>query len=135
MRVVRRLRRRAMRIMLVDDSRTMRRHQREILRQAGYDDIEETISGADALSRANSSPPHLIIVSGDLGPELDALAFVRAYRERGRKTPIIMVASSAERSSVLEAIEAGVNHYIVKPFAPETLSERVADLLTRFEAA
>ncbi|MDY7107249.1 MAG: response regulator [Planctomycetota bacterium] len=124
-----------MRIMLVDDSRTMRQHQREILRQAGHEDIDEASSGADALSKVASCPPQLIILSGDLAPDMDAITFVRTYRERGRKTPIIMVSSTAERSSVLEAIEAGVNHYIVKPFTPETLSERVADMLTRFEAA
>jgi two-component system chemotaxis response regulator CheY len=124
-----------MRILLVDDSKTMRQLQREILEEAGYTEIEEALAGADALTRAASNPPQLIIISGDLPPEMDGITFVKTYRARGRKTPIIMVASAAERSSVLEAIEAGVNHYIVKPFTPETLSERVTDILTRFEAA
>jgi two-component system chemotaxis response regulator CheY len=124
-----------MRILLVDDSTASRRLQREILEEAGFEDIEEALSGADALSRAASCPPQLIIVSGELPAEMDAIAFVRTYRARGRTTPIIVVASIAERSSVLEAIEAGVNHYIVKPFTPETLSERVSEILTPFEAA
>jgi len=122
------------RILLVDDSKTMRNIEKNVLAQAGYTEVEEAYDGPDGLSKAAVFKPQLIIVDGDM-PDMDGIAFVKAYRGQGDKTPIIMVASDAEKSRVLEAIEAGVNNYIIKPFTQETLSQRVSDTLARFEAA
>lgn len=123
-----------MRILLVDDSKAMRNIQKNVLAEAGYTEVEEAYDGQDALSKAAVFKPQLILVDGDM-PNMDGITFVKAYRGQGHRTPIIMVASDAEKSRVLEAIEAGVNNYIIKPFTPETLSQRVSDTLARFEAA
>lgn len=123
-----------MRIMLVDDLKTMRDLQKSTLEQAGYGEFAEACDGLEALSKAAVFRPQLIIVSGKL-PSMDGITFVKTCRERGHRTPIIMVASEADRSRVLEAIEAGVSSYIVKPFTPETLKQRVTEILARFEAA
>ena len=123
-----------MRILLVDDSKTMRNIQKNVLAEAGYTEVEEAYDGQDALSKAAVFKPQLTLVDGDM-PNMDGITFVKAYRGQGHKTPIIMVASDSEKSHVLEAIEAGVNNYIIKPFTPVTLSQRVSDTLARFEAA
>jgi two-component system chemotaxis response regulator CheY len=123
-----------MRIMLADDLKTMRDLLKNTLEQAGYSEFAEACDGPEALRKANTFRPQLIIVSGKL-PTMDGVTFVKTCRERGYRMPVIMVASEADRSRVLEAIEAGVSSYIIKPFTPETLRQRVAEILARFEAA
>jgi len=117
-----------MRIMLVDDLKTVRDLLRGTLEQAGYDEFEEACDGPEGLSKAVMFKPQLIIVSGRL-PTMDGIAFVSTWRDRGHRTPIIMVAAEADRSRVLEAIEAGVSSYIIKPFDGTTLAERIRQAL------
>jgi two-component system chemotaxis response regulator CheY len=62
---------------------------------------------------------------------MDGLAFVKAFRKANRTTPVIMVTNEASKARVLEAIQAGVNNYVVKPFAPETLTRRVRETLAK----
>jgi two-component system chemotaxis response regulator CheY len=62
---------------------------------------------------------------------MDGLAFVRAYRLRDKSTPIMMVTTEAEKSRVLDAIRAGVNNYVVKPFTPDLLAQRITETLAK----
>jgi two-component system chemotaxis response regulator CheY len=62
------------------------------------------------------------------------LTFVKQYRARGNKAPINMVTTEAEKSRVIDAIRAGVNSYMVKPFTPQTLTERITETLTKLAA-
>lgn len=123
-----------MRIMLVEDSKTMRNIQKNVLAKLGYDDVVEACDGQDALSKVDAFNPDLLLVDWNM-PNMDGLAFVKACRGRGRKTPIIMVATETEKSRVLEAIKAGVNNYVVKPFTPEALAQRVQETINRSRAA
>lgn len=119
-----------MRIMLIDDSRTMRTIQRNILTQLGYKEIEEACDGQDALSKVDAFNPDIILVDWNM-PNVDGISFVKQYRARGRKTPIVMVTTEAEKARVIEAIKAGVNNYVVKPFTPESLSARIQETLAK----
>lgn len=119
-----------MKILLVDDSRTMRNIQRNVLADLGYTDIIEAADGRDALSKAKATPPDLILLDWNM-PNMDGMSFLKAYRPTSPKTPIIMVTTEAEKTRILEAIKAGVNNYVVKPFAPETLSQRIGETLAR----
>ena len=122
-----------MKVMLVDDSKTMRNIQKGILTQLGYTDLEEACDGLDALSKVGAFQPELLLVDWNM-PNMDGLTFVKKYRELGHKTPIIMVTTEAEKSRVVEAIKAGVNNYVVKPFTPDLLGERIKETLARIAA-
>lgn len=123
-----------MRIMLVDDSKTMREFQRNILDQLGYSELEEACDGQDALSKLSAFNPELILVGWNM-PNMDGLTFVKNIRQQGIKTPIIMVTTESEKARVIEAIKAGVNNYVVKPFTPKQLSERVNETMAKAAAA
>lgn len=119
-----------MRILLVDDSKTMRNIQKSVLSQLGYTDIEEACDGQDALSKVGAFAPELLLVDWNM-PNMDGLTFVKTYRKADRTTPIIMVTTEAEKSRVIEAIKAGVNNYVVKPFTPDLLSQRIRETLAK----
>ena len=122
-----------MKVMLVDDSKTMRNIQKGILTQLGYTELEEACDGLDALSKVGAFQPELLLVDWNM-PNMDGLTFVKKYREQGNKAPIIMVTTEAEKSRVVEAIKAGVNNYVVKPFTPDLLGERIKETLARLAA-
>lgn len=119
--------------MLVDDSGTMRKIQRKILGQLGYQELEEACDGQDALDKVDAFNPDVILLDWNM-PNMDGLTFVKTYRGQGRKTPIIMVTTEADKSRVLEAVKAGVNNYVVKPFTPDQLAERLAQTLSKSAA-
>ncbi|MEL6498708.1 MAG: response regulator [Planctomycetota bacterium] len=119
-----------MKIMLIDDSKTMRNIQKSVLRQLGYTQIEEACDGQDALSKVGAFAPDLLLVDWNM-PNMDGLTFVKRYRQTDRTTPIIMVTTESEKSRVIEAIKAGVNNYVVKPFTPDVLSQRISETVSK----
>jgi len=123
-----------MRILLVDDSKTMRNIQRLALAKLGYTDIEEAKDGLDALSKVDAFNPELILLDWNM-PIMDGLTFVQTYRAKGKTVPIIMVTTEAEKSRVVDAIKAGVNSYVVKPFTQESFSQRVIETIGRISKA
>ncbi len=123
-----------MRVMLIDDSKTMRNIQKNVLSQLGYTDIEEAVDGQDALSKVDAFEPDLILVDWNM-PNMDGLTFVKTYRGKQRNTPLIMVTTEAEKARVIEAIKAGVNNYVTKPFTPDVLSQRIQETMSKAEAA
>jgi two-component system, chemotaxis family, chemotaxis protein CheY len=122
-----------MRVLLVDDSKTMRNIVKGVLATIGATAIEEAGDGQDALSRVDAFNPDLILLDWNM-PVMDGITFVRAYRGRKKTTPIIMVTTEAEKSRVMEAIQAGVNNYAVKPFTPESLSKIIASTMAKVGA-
>ena len=122
-----------MKVLLIDDSKTMRNIQRSILTQLGYEQIEEAVDGVDALEKVASFDPELILLDWNM-PNMDGITFIKEYRGSGAKIPVIMVTTEAEKSRVVEAIKAGVNNYVVKPFTPSVLGERIQETLGRMAA-
>jgi len=122
-----------MKILLVDDSKTMRNIQKGILSQMGYTEIEEATDGLDALSKVGGFTPDLILLDWNM-PNMDGLTFAKEYRCKGNKTPIIMVTTEAEKARVIEAIKAGVNNYVVKPFTPDILGQRIEETMSKAKA-
>lgn len=119
-----------MKIMLVDDSQTMRNVQKKILGQLGYSEIVEACDGQDALSKVGAAEPDIILLDWNM-PNMDGLSFLKAFRGRDKATPVVMVTTEAEKSRIIEAIKAGVNNYVVKPFTPEALSSKIQETLAR----
>ncbi|MEN0020996.1 MAG: response regulator [Planctomycetota bacterium] len=117
-----------MRVMLVDDSRTMRNVEKNILAQLGYSNVVEACDGQDALSKVAAAEPDLILLDWNM-PNMDGLTFLKNFRKTNQTCVVIMVTTEAEKARVVEAIKAGVNNYVVKPFTPEDLSARITETL------
>ncbi|MBZ0171106.1 MAG: response regulator [Phycisphaerales bacterium] len=122
-----------MKVMLIDDSKTMRNIQRTVLRQLGIEQVEEACDGHDALSKVGVFQPDLILVDWNM-PNMDGLSFIKVFRKQDKTTPLIMVTTEAEKSRVIEAIKAGVNNYLVKPFTPDLLSQRINETILKCAA-
>jgi two-component system chemotaxis response regulator CheY len=123
-----------MKILLIDDSKTMRNIQKSVLAQLGHTTVEEACDGQDALSKVGTYKPDLILVDWNM-PNMDGLTFVKTFRQTNKTTPMIMVTTEAEKARVIEAIKAGVNNYVVKPFTPDLLSQRINETLAKCQSA
>jgi two-component system chemotaxis response regulator CheY len=123
-----------MRIFIIDDSKTMRNIQKNTLTALGHSVFEEAGDGQDALSKVDAFGPDLILLDWNM-PIMDGITFARTYRAKGKTVPIIMVTTEAEKTRVVEAIKAGVNNYVVKPFTPESLAQKVNETMARFAKA
>ncbi len=117
-----------MKVLLVDDSSTMRRIQRNVLEGIGIQEIQEAVDGQDAVSKLNFNPD-LILLDWNM-PNMDGHGFLKHVRslDQFKTTKIIMVTSESEKSKIIEAIKTGANSYIIKPFTPEVLKEKLKDL-------
>ena len=113
-----------MKILVVDDSAIMRRIISNSLKSAGHSDIVEACDGAEGIEKLNGI--ELILTDWNM-PVMDGLTFVKEVRKNSQyaKVPIIMIAAEGAKAEVMEALKSGVNNYIVKPFSPETLLEKL----------
>jgi two-component system chemotaxis response regulator CheY len=124
-----------MKIMLVDDSRTIRNIEKNVLTQLGHTDLVEAGDGVEALNLiATTQMPDLFLVDWNM-PNMDGLTLVKNIRTQNKQVPIIMVTTEAEKTRVVEAIKAGVNNYVVKPFTADTLGEKIQQTLTKLGVA
>ena len=119
-----------MKVLLVDDSRTIRNIQKNVLSQLGHTEILEAGDGVEALKVLETQTPDLVLVDWNM-PNMDGLTLVTKIRETNRTLPLIMVTTEAEKSRVLEAIKAGVNNYVVKPFTAEMLSGKIEQTMAK----
>ncbi len=122
-----------MKIMLVDDSRTIRNIQKNVLSRLGHTDILEAGDGLEALQHLKTEKPDLILIDWNM-PNMDGITLVREIRANDTDLPLIMCTTEAEKSRVLEALKAGVNNYIVKPFSTETLAEKIQQTMDKVAA-
>lgn len=121
-----------MRVLLVDDSRTMRNIQKKILEGLGAVQFAEAGDGLEALTVIAATPEGFDVVFVDWNmPNMDGHTLIGRIREKDKTTPLIMVTTEAEKSRVIEAIKAGVNNYIVKPFTPQVFMEKVQQTLAK----
>jgi two-component system chemotaxis response regulator CheY len=117
----------SMRILLVDDSSTMRRIQKNQIIGLGITDVLEAENGEDAWNKLlENMPIDLILLDWNM-PVMDGYTFLKKVREENtyKAVKIIMCTSESEKSRVVEALKAGANNYIVKPFSPEALKEKL----------
>jgi two-component system, chemotaxis family, chemotaxis protein CheY len=122
-----------MKILLVDDSRTIRNIQRNVLNQLGHTEVMEASDGVEALQALGQSRPDLVLIDWNM-PNMDGITLVRKIRETDKSLPLIMCTTEAEKARVVEAIKAGVNNYVVKPFTAETLAEKINATLAKMGA-
>ena len=115
-----------MKILTVDDFSTMRRIIRNMLRQLGYTNIVEAEDGAEALSLLQREKVDFVISDWNM-PNMSGLDLLKAIRadEHLKPTPFLLVTAEALKENVVEAVKAGVNNYVVKPFTAETLKGKI----------
>ncbi|MCX7726304.1 MAG: response regulator [Chitinispirillaceae bacterium] len=116
-----------MKILLVDDSTTMRRIQRNQLNGLGVTDIVEASNGKEALDVLAANMPIDIVLLDWNMPEMTGIELLKHIRtiDSYSKVKVIMCTSEAEKEKVIEALKLGANNYIVKPFTPEVLKEKL----------
>jgi two-component system chemotaxis response regulator CheY len=119
-----------MKVLVVDDSRTIRRIQRNVLAQLGYTDVLEACDGVEALRLIGLHTFDLLLVDWNM-PNMDGITLIRKVRETHKALAIIMCTTESQKDRVMEAVRAGVNSYLVKPFDVDSLSEKIDQTLAR----
>ncbi len=124
-----------MRFLVVDDSATMRRIVVNSLQRIGYTDVVEAGDGMEALDKLDASIG-FIITDWNM-PNMTGLELAQAVRARAefQSLPILMVTARSVREDIMTALDAGLNYYIVKPFTPQVLKEKIDALLSGAPAA
>ncbi len=121
-----------MRFLIVDDSSTMRRIIINTLTRLGYKDFVEAGNGREGIEKLSTSPVDLIVTDWNM-PEMTGIEFIRAVRtmDTHAHLPVLMVTTNAAKDDIVEALRAGVNNYVVKPFTPDTIKEKIDAVLAR----
>lgn len=120
-----------MKLVVVDDSSTMRRIIKNTLSRLGYDDVLEGENGVQGWEQMDANPDVNVLITDWNMPEMNGLELVKKVRADSRFTdiPIIMVTTEGGKAEVITALKAGVNNYIVKPFTPQVLKEKLEAVL------
>lgn len=119
-----------MKVLIVDDYSSMRRTIRSILEQNGVQKIHEAENGKVALSKLNEITVDIVILDWQM-PEMTGIELLRRIRatDKIKTLPILMVTAESEVKNVVEAVKAGVNNYVVKPFDARTLMDKIQRIL------
>jgi two-component system chemotaxis response regulator CheY len=122
------------RILVVDDSSTMRRILRATLMRIGFTDVTEAGDGAEALLKCREAQFDIVLTDWNM-PEVDGLELTIKLRQKDnyKKVPIMMVTTEGGKQDVVEALMQGVSSYIVKPFTADILKAKMSDLLALAE--
>jgi len=120
-------------ILIVDDYKTMLRIIRNLLKQLGFDNVDEATDGSAALQKLRDGKFGLVISDWNMEP-MSGIQLLREVRADGnlRKMPFIMVTAESKTENVVIAKEAGVTNYIVKPFNAATLKSKLVGVFGEF---
>ncbi|KFF46603.1 histidine kinase [Pseudomonas sp. BRG-100] len=121
-----------MKILIVDDFSTMRRIIKNLLRDLGFTNTVEADDGITAIPILNSGSIDFLVTDWNMPgmTGIDLLRHVRAD-EKLRSLPVLMVTAEAKREQIIEAAQAGVNGYVVKPFTAQALKEKIEKIFER----
>jgi two-component system, chemotaxis family, chemotaxis protein CheY len=124
------------RILIVDDFSTMRRIIKNLLNDLGFHNTAEADDGTTALAALRAGQFEFVITDWNM-PGMTGTDLLRAIRSDPKlaKLPVLMVTAEAKREQIIEAAQAGVNGYIVKPFTAQTLQEKLNRIFERMVAA
>ncbi|MFO7495912.1 MAG: response regulator [Desulfobacterales bacterium] len=117
-------------ILIVDDFATMRRILKNILKKIGFTHIIEADDGSNALKVLEKEKVDLVISDWNM-PKMTGLEFLKAVRSNTafKDLPFLMVTAEAQKQNIIEAVQAGVSNYVVKPFTEEVITEKLAKIL------
>ena len=124
------------RILIVDDFSTMRRIVKNLLSDLGFSNFAEADDGTTALIELQKAKFDLVVTDWNMPgmPGIDLLKAIRADAALA-KIPVLMVTAEAKREQIIEAAQAGVNGYIIKPFTAATLEDKLVKIFERMEKA
>lgn len=119
-----------MRFLVVDDSPTMRRIVINALKTFGYTEVLEANDGNEGLEQLNKEKVDFVITDWNM-PNMNGLELTKAIRSDARfaSLPILMVTTRGLKQDIIEALKARVNNYVVKPFTPQVLKEKLDAVL------
>jgi two-component system chemotaxis response regulator CheY len=125
-----------MKILIVDDFSTMRRIIKGLLHELGYNNVQEADDGNTALPMLKAEAYDFLITDWNMPgmPGIDLLKAVRGDAKL-KALPVLMVTAEAKREQIIEAAQAGINGYIVKPFTANTLKEKIDKVFERLKGA
>jgi two-component system chemotaxis response regulator CheY len=124
-----------MKILVVDDFSTMRRIIKNLLRDLGFTNISEADDGQTGLPMLQSGDFDFLVTDWNM-PGMTGIDLLKAVRadERLSSIPVLMVTAEAKKEQIVEAAQAGVNGYVVKPFTAETLKAKIEKIFERVDA-
>ena len=126
----------AMKFLVVDDFSTMRRIVKGLLGELGYTDVTEADDGNTALPLLKNGEFDFLITDWNM-PGMPGLELLKAVRGDAKlaKLPVLMLTAEAKREQIIEAAQAGVSGYVIKPFTADTLKEKIDKILSSKAAA
>ena len=124
-----------MKILVVDDFPTMRRIIRNLLKELGFENVDEAEDGAVALEKLRNGNFQFVLSDWNM-PNMDGLSLLKAIRaEPALSTmPVLMVTAEAKKENIVAAAQAGANGYVVKPFTAATLEEKLNKIFEKLAA-
>jgi two-component system chemotaxis response regulator CheY len=119
-----------MKFLVVDDYSTMRRIIKNLLHDLGYANVTEADDGNTALPLLQNGSFDFLITDWNM-PGMAGLDLLKAVRanDKLKKMPVLMLTAEAKREQIVEAAQAGVNGYVIKPFTAQTLKEKIDKIL------
>ena len=123
-----------MKILVVDDFSTMRRIIKNLLRDLGFNNTQEADDGLTALPKLQAGGFDFLVTDWNM-PGMQGIDLLKAVRadEKLKHMPVLMVTAESKREQIIEAAQAGVNGYIVKPFTAGTLNEKLQKIFERID--
>ncbi len=124
-----------LKFLVVDDFSTMRRIVRSLLKELGFQNVEEAEDGAIALKKLKAGGFDFVVSDWNM-PNMDGLTMLQNVRadESLKHLPVLMVTAEAKKENIIAASQAGANGYIVKPFTSATLDEKLNKILQNMAA-
>ncbi|MEZ5447193.1 MAG: chemotaxis response regulator CheY [Gammaproteobacteria bacterium] len=124
-----------MKILIVDDFSTMRRIIKNLLRDLGFQNTQEADDGQTALPMLQNGSFEFLVTDWNM-PGMQGIDLLKAVRADPKLAtlPVLMVTAESKREQIIEAAQAGVNGYIVKPFTAQTLQEKINKIFERVAA-
>ncbi|HOJ37224.1 MAG TPA: response regulator [Ignavibacteriales bacterium] len=124
-----------LKFLIVDDSVTMRRIVANTLKNLQYNDFVEAGDGKEALAKLQADPSLNFVITDWNMPVMTGLELTKAIREDPKlaKLPILMVTTRGVKEDIVEALQAKVNNYIIKPFTPQILKEKIDQILANLQ--
>lgn len=124
-----------MKILVIDDYKTMRRIVINLLSQLGFKNIDEAVDGESAMKKINENAYGLVVSDWNMEP-MDGYTLLQQVRAMGddkkKLVPFIMVTAESKPENIIKAKQAGVNNYIVKPFTADTLKKKMTAVFGQF---